>query len=60
MLSWIGRGVVGLFLILRETYIPNLYTLLSLEALENVPGGGGLLESYFSIQLQLSLTQVEL
>ena len=31
----------GLFLSLRETDIPNLSTLLSLEPLEKVPGGGG-------------------
>ena len=37
-----GRAweVVGIFLSLREAYIPNLSTLLSLEPLEKVPGGG--------------------
>ena len=49
--------VVGLFLSLRDTYIPNLSTLLSLELLKKVPGGwmgGGwvVLESHFSIQLK--------
>ena len=39
---------------LRETYIPNLSTLLSLEPLEKVPGGGWVvvLESHFSVQLK--------
>ena len=59
--SW---GVVGLFFSLRETYILNLNTLLSLEPLEKVPGGGGgwwvvveVLESHFSVQLQPKLNQ---
>ena len=38
---------------LRETYIPNLSTLLSLEPLEKVPGGWVVvLESHFSVQLK--------
>ena len=36
-----GWGVEGLLLRLRETYIPNLNTLLSLKPLEKVSGGGG-------------------
>ena len=35
-----GRGEGGLFLSLREAYLPNIRTLLSLEPLEKVPGGG--------------------
>ena len=37
-LSFWGWGVVGLFLSLREIYIPNLSLLLSLESFEKVPG----------------------
>ena len=51
-----GGGNEGcLLLSLREAYIPNLSTLLSLEPLEKVPGGGGwwvVLESHFSVQLK--------
>ena len=39
-----GRLVMGSsrsFFSLRETYTPNLSTLLGLEPLEKVPGGGG-------------------
>ena len=35
-----GRNEGCLLLSLREAYIPNLSTLLSLEPLEKVPGGG--------------------
>ena len=48
-------GVVGLFFSLREIYTPNLSTLLGLEPLEEVPGGGGwvvVFESHFSVQLK--------
>ena len=49
-----GRlGVVGIFLSLRESYIPNLSILLSLEPLEKVPGGWWVvLESQFIVQLK--------
>ena len=50
----LGWGVVSLFLSLRETYTPNLGTLLGLEPLEKVLGGGWVvvLESHFSVQLK--------
>ena len=53
-----GCRAVGLFLSLREPYMPDPSTLLSLEPLEKVPGGGGwgvvvVLESHFSVQLKL-------
>ena len=38
LVGW-GWRAVGLFLSLRETDMPNLSTLLSLEPLEKVPGG---------------------
>ena len=46
--SYGGRGLGGggvLFLSVREAYLPNFRTLLSLEPLKKVPGwwvGGGL------------------
>ena len=35
-----GRNEGCLLLSLREAYLPNFSTLLSLEPLEKVPGGG--------------------
>ena len=50
-----GLRAVDLFLSLREPYIPDLSTLLSLEPLEKVPAGGWwwvvVLESHFSVKL---------
>ena len=48
-----GGGVRGLFLVLKETFIPNDSILLTLEPIEKVPVGWGVvLESHFSVQLK--------
>ena len=49
-----GGQLVCLFFILRETYLPNLSFLQSLESLEKVPGDGGCLNPILVFSLSLS------
>ena len=62
MAGW-GWRAGGLFLSLRETDIPNLSTLLSLEPLEKVPGGWWVVVVVyrnFSVQLRPKLNNIHL
>ena len=62
LMGW-GWRAGGLFITLRKTYIQNLSTLLSLEPLEKVPGGGWVVGGWWCLNpilvFSLSLSQAE-